>query len=126
MAQIDPTTPVGELVRERPSRARLFESLGIEYCCGGKAGLDEACLGLGLNVQEVVERIEESDTQGETGEYVDANAMSLSELADHIVAKHHAYLRSELPRLEAMTKRVAQVHGTSDERLSLHCTGRHR
>ena len=118
MAQIDPKTPVGELVRERPSRARLFESLGIEYCCGGKAGLDEACLGLGLNVQEVVERIEESDTQGETGEYVDANAMSLSELADHIVAKHHAYLRAELPRLEAMTKRVAQVHGTSDERLA--------
>ena len=90
MAQLNPTTPVGELVRERPSRARLFESMGIEYCCGGKAGLDEACLGLGLNVQEVLERLAASDAQGESGEYVDADAMSLSELADHIVAKHHA------------------------------------
>ena len=27
---------VGELVAERPSRARVFERFGIDYCCGGK------------------------------------------------------------------------------------------
>ena len=33
------------------------------------------------------------------------------ELAGYIVETHHTYLRSELPRLHAMTRRVAQVHG---------------
>jgi iron-sulfur cluster repair protein YtfE (RIC family) len=28
--------------------------------------------------------------------------MGLTELADHIEATHHAYLREELPRLDAM------------------------
>ena len=33
------------------------------------------------------------------------------ELADYIVARHHAFLRAELPRLQAMARRVASVHG---------------
>jgi iron-sulfur cluster repair protein YtfE (RIC family) len=48
---------------------------------------------------------------------VDAAAMSLAELADHIEQAHHAYLHSELPRLDAMTQRVAAVHGGEDSRL---------
>lgn len=34
---------VAELVLERPARSRVFESLGIDYCCGGKKTLEEAC-----------------------------------------------------------------------------------
>lgn len=117
MAQINPAMSIGELVTERPSRARLFESLGIEYCCGGKAGLDEACRAQGLDVRDVIRQLDASDARGDSGEFVDANAMRLSELADHIVAKHHEYLRSELPRLDAMTDKVAQVHGDTDPRL---------
>ena len=32
---IDPSRTVAELVLERPSRARVFEELGGDYCCGG-------------------------------------------------------------------------------------------
>lgn len=34
---------VGQLVVERPGRARVFERFGIDYCCGGKAPLAKAC-----------------------------------------------------------------------------------
>jgi hypothetical protein len=34
-----------------------------------------------------------------------------AELAAYIVAVHHGFLRRELPRLHAMSERVAQVHG---------------
>jgi len=52
------------------------------------------------------------DAQQTIGETVthkpvaDAAAMSLTELADHIEQTHHVYLRSELPRLAAMTGEV--------------------
>ena len=40
---IQVTTPlqktVGQLVTERPARARIFEAFGIDYCCGGKKSL---------------------------------------------------------------------------------------
>ena len=49
---------------------------------------------------------------------IDAAAMPLTELADHIVETHHAYVRSELPRLAKMTARVAAVHGDKDARLA--------
>jgi regulator of cell morphogenesis and NO signaling len=52
-----------------------------------------------------------SDTVG------DVAAMSLTELADHIEQTHHAYLHSELPRLDEMTEKVASVHGERDPRL---------
>lgn len=34
-----------------------------------------------------------------------------AELAAHIVAVHHGYLREELPRLREMAERVAEAHG---------------
>ena len=37
--------------------------------------------------------------------------LSPVELIQHIVETHHTYLRSELPRIQAMAERVAKVHG---------------
>jgi regulator of cell morphogenesis and NO signaling len=44
--------------------------------------------------------------------------MTLTELADHIEATHHAYLKEELPRLDSMTEKVARVHGEHEPRLA--------
>jgi regulator of cell morphogenesis and NO signaling len=51
------------------------------------------------------------------GEVVDVGRMSVSELIDHIVRTHHAYVRVELPRLQEMAERVARKHSASDARL---------
>jgi regulator of cell morphogenesis and NO signaling len=48
---------------------------------------------------------------------VNLTALSLSELADHIEGIHHAYLHTELPRLEKMVAKVAAVHGDKEPRL---------
>ena len=34
---------VRELALEKPGAARVFEKLGIDYCCGGKQTLEQAC-----------------------------------------------------------------------------------
>ncbi len=49
----------------------------------------------------------------------DPTELSLTALADHIEATHHHYVRAELPRLEGMTRKVAEVHGQHDARLLL-------
>ena len=33
---INPTKTVGELAIELPGATRIFEKLGIDYCCGGR------------------------------------------------------------------------------------------
>ena len=49
---IDPSRTVADLVLEQPSRARVFEELGVDYCCGGKQSLSTACDARGLAVAQ--------------------------------------------------------------------------
>jgi len=120
MTTIDPKTTVGELVRQHPIRAKLFEELKIDFCCGGKIPLTEVCENKNLNLDQLIAMIRTLDTvsAGQNTQTVDADKLSLSELTDHIVQTHHAYVREELPRLEFMTRKVHAVHGEHDPRLA--------
>ena len=100
---------VGDLVAERPARARVLEQLGIDYCCGGRRTLGEACAERGLDAATVAVLLEglEAD-RGPTGS--DWGRASLAELCDHIVDVHHAYLRRELPRLSELLEKCERAH----------------
>ena len=107
--QLDLTTKtVGQLVVERPGRARIFEKHGIDYCCGGKIPLTQACEKKGVNLDTIVRELSATD---DTRSEIDLAHASLTALADHIESTHHAYLRHELPRLETLARKVAAVHG---------------
>lgn len=116
MKTITVETTVGELVRAVPARSRIFENLGIDYCCGGKRPLAEVCRAKGLDPATVVAMLSALDaTSDDTGS--DPDRMTLAELCDHIERAHHDYLREELPRLDFMTRKVAAVHGDHEPRL---------
>ncbi|MCA8981896.1 MAG: iron-sulfur cluster repair di-iron protein [Planctomycetes bacterium] len=114
---MDSKRTIGELVTERPSRSRVFARHGIDYCCGGGKSLGAACASKGLEVEVLIAELEaaEAPAPGEP----DFAGMSLTELTEHLVATHHAYLRSELPRLREMVHKVARVHAEKDARLPM-------
>jgi regulator of cell morphogenesis and NO signaling len=101
---------VGQLVVERPARARVFERLGIDYCCGGNKPLQQACREKNLDFGSVVQELEKDQAAPSQGERNWASA-SLTDLCDHIEQTHHAYLKQELPRLAMLTNKVAARHG---------------
>lgn len=111
------TDTVGEIVARRPALSRQFEEAGIDYCCGGKLPLEEACRKKGIGAAAFLAGLEAAAAKGAEEPVVDALAMTLSELAGHIEKTHHAYLRSELPRITALAEKVAAVHGGEDPRL---------
>lgn len=105
-------TSVGDIVKDRPARSRVFEQHKIDYCCGGKLPLSEACQRRGIDAATVLEALRASDANaGADPHLIDADAMTLTALANHIEQTHHAYLQEELPRLGAMVRKVAAVHG---------------
>ncbi len=116
MTAIHPETTVGELVRAVPARARLFESLGVDYCCGGKKPLAEGCRARNLDPATVVALLAALDGTGEPAG-PDPDALGLAELCDHVERAHHDWLRQELPRLDYMTRKVGAVHGDHEPRL---------
>jgi len=103
-------TSVGDLVAERPDRARVFDRLKIDYCCGGGRSLREAAALKGLDPETVGTMLDAST--GPADEPSESwSDQPLDELIDHIIATHHTFLRSELPRLSRHFKRVEHAHG---------------
>ncbi len=103
------TTTVGNLVRRAPARARVFEQYGIDYCCGGKQPLADACRAKDLALEEILAQLEQVDAQASGT--ADPDSMSMTELCDHIEATHHQWLRRELPRLDGLLAKVQRAHG---------------
>ncbi len=101
---------VGELVAERPGRSRVFQSFGIDFCCQGGTTLTEACRRKSVPLDTVIEQLQAEEVQPSENTTNPAK-LPIPELADYIVNRHHAFLKSELPRLQAMAHRVATVHG---------------
>ena len=101
---------VGELVAERPGRSRVFQSLGIDFCCQGGRTLQDACERRQIAADLVVEQLE-AELADKAAPAFNPAELPAHELAAYIVETHHEFLREELPRLHAMAERVAKVHG---------------
>lgn len=110
MSTFDANAPVCELVRGHAGRARVLEGFEIDYCCGGRASLTEACAKRGLNVADVVRALEAYDAAEPVADQVDWSAEPMTQLADHIVSRHHAYLRATLPQLGSLLDKVVARH----------------
>ena len=112
---IDPSRTVAELVLEQPSRSRVFEKLGLDYCCGGKRSLEEACERADVDVVAAVRALDSATV--EPSPEPDWTHVSIARLCDHIVSVHHASLRAELPRLDTLLEKVVRAHGAEDPSL---------
>lgn len=110
MTSLSPETTVAQLVTTQPGRAKIFEQLGIDYCCGGDRSLAEACRSHDLDPDTVVRMLDATAHTGPSDD-TDWTSASLGELIDHITSTHHEYLRRELPRLEPLLMRVTEAHG---------------
>ncbi len=109
MSTVDTSTTVADLVKEAPGRSRVFEDFGIDYCCGGKKPLREACRERAISTDEVVRALEAAEVDGAAEK--DWSREPLEALIDHIVGTHHGFLREELPRLHTMLEKVNKAHG---------------
>jgi regulator of cell morphogenesis and NO signaling len=100
---------IGEIVAGDFRTAAVFQEFGIDFCCGGRRTLAEACLQRNIDediVLSAVERICEGP-----GWSTPFDTWSPEQLIGHIVANHHAYVRRALPSLIAFTRKLAAVHG---------------
>jgi regulator of cell morphogenesis and NO signaling len=106
--QIDETMTVADVAGKHPHTTRVFEQLGIDYCCGGKKSLQEACRTANIPLQKALDLLQQAPS---TAVVKDWERASLAELADHIVANHHGYVKQEIPRIQRLSDKVCDVHG---------------
>lgn len=112
------TQTVRDIALENPASIRVFEQFGIDYCCGGRKSLAEACAAKNIAVDEVIAALE-SAAHSQAPATEDWSHKSLAALAQHIVETHHAYVKRELPRLAELALRVVNRHGDTRPELPI-------
>lgn len=109
---------VREVALEHPVATRVFERLGIDYCCGGSRSLEEACAKANVPAYLVLDTLEMAEESERAARKVrDWQTEPLSELAAHIERTHHKYVREETLRLTALLEKVCSVHGKNHAEL---------
>ena len=110
------TRTVRELVLENPNATRVFEKLGIDYCCGGLKSLEEACEAKKLSLDAVLRSLDEAaHSPAETKR--EWKSAPLADLIAQILEKHHKFTREEIVRLNALVEKVCGVHGENHPEL---------
>ena len=110
MSTFTPDMAVGEIAARIPLATRVFEQLGIDFCCGGRTPLNAACAAQGLEPAAVLDRILQTGLPS-AAPAVDWRSASLDSLVDHILATHHVYTKAQLPRIDALMEKVISKHG---------------
>ena len=100
---------VSEIAAGSLAAVRVFEKLGIDYCCGGKRPLADVCREKGHDLASV-ERELDSAMVAPSLPAREWNTAPLRELIEHIVSTHHAYLNRELAPLSARVEKVYRVY----------------
>jgi len=111
MTTIDLTNrTVGELAVEIPNSIRIFEAWKIDYCCGGRTALADACAAIGKTVESFAAAL---DTLADVPDNAsrDWSFDTLGTMARDIVSTYHTYTRQELETVDPLARKVLGVHG---------------
>jgi regulator of cell morphogenesis and NO signaling len=102
---------LGDIVANDFRSASLFSKAGIDFCCGGKKTLQQACNEKSLNPEGLEIALNELHNQP-VAPSQDFNNWNLAFLADYIVNTHHQYVVKTLPELVFYTQKISTVHGS--------------
>lgn len=104
---------IGYIAAQFPKSMEVFKEYKIDFCCGGNVPLIEEIKEHNLNEEEIMNKLEEAynKTMSIKNEDINYNKLSYSDLIDHIVNVHHAYLQRELPKIGELTAKILRVHG---------------
>ncbi len=103
---------LGELAAKDLRKAQVFKKYGLDFCCGGKKTVKEACAEKGIDVTLVEKDLQQADNAPATAAArpLPFNEWNLDFLADYIVNTHHSYVKKVMPDLKAYSDKVARVH----------------
>lgn len=94
------TRTVAEIVREDYRTADVFKKYGINFCCGGKVSLAEACAVKNVDLELLNGEIEKATRNITISNALPFNHWEIGFLVDYIINVHHAYLKQALPAIE--------------------------
>ncbi len=102
---------LGQIAAKDLRKAQIFKKYGLDFCCGGKKTVKEACKEKGIDVTKIEQELQQADKLAATARPLPYNDWNLDFLCDYIVNTHHSYVLKTLPDISAYADKVNRVHG---------------
>lgn len=98
---------LSDIVLRIPMASELFRKNRLDYCCGGKKNLKDACAERNLNIGEIMATLKVLETK----EGISAKeTRPLDEITAFVVKRYHDDLRVRLPELVFLADKIERVH----------------
>jgi regulator of cell morphogenesis and NO signaling len=110
------TATVGEIVATDFRAAGIFEQFGIDFCCGGRRALADACRTAAVDPDVVICALDALPASSSAED--DVTQWPVTRLIDYIVSTHHSYVRSSMPLIARYLAKIEQVHGARHPELA--------
>ena len=108
---------IGEIVANDFRTASVFKEAGIDFCCGGKKGIEDTCIEKGIDMDDLLEKLKKLESTPNTTTH-NFKEWAPSFLCDYIVNTHHKFVLKTLPDLVFYTEKIASVHGSGHPELA--------
>ena len=100
MADSD-SKPMRQIAVESPAAIAVLEKYRLDFCGAGDKSLEAAAAEAGIPLETILCEMGLA-LATRRAEQPDWNTAGLDTLMQHIVVRHHAYLRKELPQMERL------------------------
>lgn len=115
--QIQKDTKIGEIVAHNFHTARVFEDHGLDFCCGGKKSIENACIEKGVDAEKLLAELELLDTSSPSSAHF--NKWEADFLTDYIINNHHSYVNNTVSTIEHHLQKVVSAHGERHPELAV-------
>ena len=109
-------TTVGELVAADFRAAAVLNRFGIDFCCGGRRTLADACEARKVDAARVLTEVSAACASS-GGTAPRFNDWEPQTLVAYIVGNHHTYVRRALPMVASYLGKLAATHGRAHPEL---------
>lgn len=109
---------VGSIVGKNLHAAHVFRNHGLDFCCGGKITLKNACKEANVSVKMVLRElawIEKKDHD----QLPDFTRMEIDELTRFIEKFHHEYTVDSILNIKSNIERLVRLHGRRHPELEI-------
>lgn len=100
-------TPIGDIARDQPSSTRVFLRHRLDFCCGGRRSLRDACAKAGLDPDQILRELDREAALAPADSWEECPS---DELVDHILETYHERLRRDVQPLIDAARKVERVH----------------
>jgi regulator of cell morphogenesis and NO signaling len=107
---------VGDIAAVDSRAAGVFDRFGIDFCCGGRRSLTDACRSAAADPSAVIHAL--SALQPQREDSADVTHWRLDRIIDHIIATHHSYIRSVVLTIARQLAKLRDVHGSRHPELA--------